>query len=296
MSNYKFYKDKWESIKPIRGRAVDVRPAGKRSRDWETITRKVLTDGDGNTIATFGAKFHNTECVQYFPNGDIVLRTNGWNTPSTAEFIHEHSPFTCFKAHNKLWIRLRRQPDLLTMVNNEVMYPLPTELKLRCVVENNIYEPEDAKPIKQRVVDRAKAKAARAPMQPFLQFVKTFLAMSDGWVMHETMLEFFDMTDFGYRLKPAFSPNAGASSKALLQEISNAKPDDYLFWLCVLSREVNYLEQRKVQTQGVRDFMMERRFAFTVFKALVEKFVRDCADIYMEIEVEPSAKARTNLV
>ena len=293
MSNYKFYKDKWESIKPIRGRSIDVRPAGKRSRDWETITRAVTQDEAGNTVVTFGAKLHGTECVQYFPNGDIVLRTNGWNTPSTAEFIHEHSPFTCFKQNNKLWVRLRRQPDLLTMVNNVVMYPLPTELRLRCILENNTYEPDNPKPIMQRVVDRAKAKAARAPMQPFLQFVKTFLAMSDGWVMHETMMEFFDMSDFGYRLKPAY---ALQTKSGLYEALSNAKPDDHLFWLCLLSREVNYLDQRKVQTQGVRDYMMERQLKVDAFKALTEKFVRECADIYKEIEVEPSAKARTHIV
>jgi len=293
MSNYKFYKDKWESIKPIRGRSIDVRPAGKRSRDWETITRTVTQDKAGNTVVTFGAKLHSTECVQYFPNGDVVLRTGSWVTPITAEFIHEHSPFTCFKAHKKLWIRLRQQADLLTADNKIALYPLPTELKLRCVSENNIYEPENGKPIMQRVIDRAKAKAARAPMQPFLQFVKTFLAMSDGWVMHETMTEFFDMSEYGYRLKPAYALQA---KSGLYEALSNAKPDDHLFWLCLLSREVNYLDQRKVQVQGVRNYMMERQLKFDAFKALVEKFVRECADIYKTVEIEPSAKARTHIV
>jgi len=294
MSNYEFYKNKWESIKPIRGRAEDVRPAGKRSRDWETITRRVLPDGDGNVTITFGAKLHNTECVQYFPNGDIVLRTDGWNTPSTAEFIHEHSPFTCFKAHGKLWIRLRRQPDLLTMVNNVVVYPLPKQLRLRCILENNIYEPEDSAPIMQRVVDRAKAKVARAPFKPFLDFVKTFLAMSDGWVMHETMMEFFDLTDYGYKSKSMYRPQ---TKSGLYERLLNAKPDEHLFWLCLLSREVNYLEQRKVPMQiPINRFIVERRYAFDAFKALIEKWIREYVDVYKTVEIEPSAKARTNLV
>jgi hypothetical protein len=292
MSNYKFYKEKWESIKPIRGRSIDVRPAGKRSRDWETITRAVTKDEAGNTIVTFGAKLHSTECVQYFPNGDIVLRTNGWNTPSTAEFIHEHSPFTCFKQHNKLWIRLRRQPDLLTMVNNVVMYPVPTELRLRCVLENNIYEPENPKPIMQRVVDRAKAKAARAPLQPFLKFVKSFLAMSDGWVMHETMLEFFDAQGFGYMIK---QPHNVKTKNRMYEALANAKPDDYLFWLCLLSRSANQIESRvAVVTDRYR--YNDRRFKFEAFKTMTEKFVHECADIYKTVEVEPSAKARTHIV
>ena len=292
MSNYKFYQDKWESIKPIRGRSIDVRPAGKRSRDWETITRAVTKDEAGNTVVTFGAKLHNTECVQYFPNGDIVLRTNGWNTPSTAEFIHEHSPFTCFKQHNTLWIRLRQQDDLLTGDNKIVAYPVPNELKLRCVHENNIYVPENPKRIMQRVVDRAKAKAARAPLQPFLQFVKSFLAMSDGWVMHETMLEFFDTQGFGYTIKQTLDVKNRAG---MYEALANAKPDDHLFWLCLLAKSANQIESRVAVATEIYRYN-DRRYEFSAFKALTEKFVHEAADIYKTVEVEPSAKARTNLV
>jgi hypothetical protein len=292
MSNYKFYKDKWESIKPIRGRSEDVRPAGKRSRDWETITRKVTQDEAGNTVITFGAKLHNTECVQYFPNGDIVLRTNGWDTPSTAEFIHEHSPFTCFKAHNKLWIRLQVQDDLLTGDNKSVAYPVPTELRLRCVLENKIYVPENPKPIMQRVVDRAKAKAARAPLQPFLKFVKSFLAMSDGWVMHETMLEFFEAQGFGYTTK---RPILFTSKAGMYEVLAKADPDDYLFWLCVLSRAANQIESRAAVATD-RHRYNDRRFKFEAFKTMTEKFVHECADIYKTVEVEPSLCARSHIV
>jgi hypothetical protein len=192
-----------------------------------------------------------------------------------------------------LWVRLRAQDDLLTADNKMVLYPIPTELRLRCVRENDIYVPENPKPIMQRVVDRAKAKVARAPLKPFLDFVKTFLAMSDGWVMHDTMMEFFDMSEFGYRLKPTY---ALQTKTGLYEALANAKPDDHLFLLCLLSREVNYLDQRKVQVQGVSSYIMERQLKFEAFKALIEKFVRAYADIHKTVEIEPSAKARTNLV
>jgi hypothetical protein len=38
----KFYreaKQRYEEIKPIRGRSEDVRPLGKRRRDWECIVK-----------------------------------------------------------------------------------------------------------------------------------------------------------------------------------------------------------------------------------------------------------------
>ena len=34
---YAWYKHRYEDTKPIRGRAEDVRPIGKRSRDWELV-------------------------------------------------------------------------------------------------------------------------------------------------------------------------------------------------------------------------------------------------------------------
>jgi len=62
-----------------------------------------------------------------------------------------------------------------------------------------------------------------------------------------------------------------------------------------LSREVNYLESRiSVATNSLR--YNDRRFKFAAFKALTEKFVRECADIHKIVEVEPSAKARTHIV
>lgn len=36
-SSYKFYEEKYNKTKPIRGRSTDVRPIGERRRDWETI-------------------------------------------------------------------------------------------------------------------------------------------------------------------------------------------------------------------------------------------------------------------
>ena len=35
--SYTHYKNLWESVKPIRGRSVEVRPIGERRRDWEQI-------------------------------------------------------------------------------------------------------------------------------------------------------------------------------------------------------------------------------------------------------------------
>ena len=116
---YEYYKTKWETIKPIRGRAEEVRPIGKRRRDWEKITRKDL----GNGEYSYCAVLYQTECVEYLPNGDVVVRCGSWSTPLTAEFIHTHSPFTCYKKHKKLWLRVKVGGDSA----NVKAYPLSSE-------------------------------------------------------------------------------------------------------------------------------------------------------------------------
>ena len=75
MSNYNHYKSLYENIKPIRGRAVDVRPIGKRSRDWETIRM------DGDVVECV---LYRTPVVRYYPDGRIGLQSDGWATTATA--------------------------------------------------------------------------------------------------------------------------------------------------------------------------------------------------------------------
>lgn len=168
--SYESYAKRYETTKPIRGRSEDVRPIGQRRRDWETITKKAIDE----SMYSFSAKLYKTECVEYFPNGDIILRCGSWPTPTTAEFIHTHSPFTCWKQGGKLWIRVGTKA-----------IPINADLRMNWKGEHN-YEPAEEVIINKRVVDRDKAKAAREPFKPFLQFAKTMLAISDGWVMHET--------------------------------------------------------------------------------------------------------------
>lgn len=288
--NYEWYKAWWERTAPIRGRAVDVRPLGKRSRDWETITRKSLADGQ----FAFCAKLYETECVEYRPNGDIVLRTGKWFTPTTAEFIHAHSPFVCYKKYNKLWIRIG-----LTDVNKKVEYPLGGELVLRCVDEStNRYEPVNAPVIKQRVVDRDKAKAARASLQPLLAFAKAFLSMSDGWIMHSTMLEFFEKSHYG-----SYAIEGVGSSTKMHNAMTEATTDDYLRILCMLSTKIPTVNRRVAEREPdtppslrMRDAWYDRQFSFEMLKEKVYSIVNECGDIYKEIEVEPSDKAITNVI
>ena len=184
---YQDYKNLHDSIKPIRGRAEEVRPIGERRRDHECI------EMDGDVVA---CRLYNTQVVRYYPDGRIGVGCDSWQSPLTAEFIHTHSPWQCFKRNNKLWVMVPNGDQ------KYMHYPIPSkgELQFQVVERNGMryWEPVGDVVIEKQVVNRERAKAARAPYKPFLNWAKTFLKMSDGWIMHATRKEALGMDKCGF--------------------------------------------------------------------------------------------------
>ena len=289
--SYESYAKRHETTKPIRGRSEDVRPIGERRRDWETITKKAIDE----SMYAFSAKLYQTECVEYFPNGDIILRSGGWPTPTTAEFIHTHSPFTCWKQGGKLWIRVDTKA-----------IPLTAELRMNWKGGHD-YEPAEKVVINKQVVDRDKAKAAREPFKPFLQFAKTMLAISDGWVMHETCKQVLGWKgdkpeDYTYAMEKLYESQLYATLTAPQQEIDVQQR--YLQILCrMTSGDLMENDGRRVAesfmytTQWGNNAPVQRQREFYDYKISFEKLKRKVysavekkADIHRVVQVEPTDK------
>ena len=287
MSYYTHYKDLFNSIKPIRGRAQDVRPIGQRRRDWETINM----DGDVVECVLYG-----TPVVRYYPDGRIGLRSNGWITPSTADYMHTHSPFTARKKQNELWVTMRGE--------DPKSYPLRREGETTFVLTgDNKWEPETPIVLNKQVVDKDKAKEARAPFMPFLKFVDSFLKLSDGWIMDATMAEVgtLDMNSGMYSFggyNPLWATRRTSSfwsEKVLgymLDFIGNAESDEqYLKAMCMLASVCEPIERRLARSVLPDD----RNWAYKLYdkqydpKHLRNKMYRIIAkgtDIHNTIEVE----------
>lgn len=285
INSYEFFEELYAGIKPIRGRAVEVRPIGKRSRDWEQVTRNLQADGKHSYVA----RLFQTDVVEYFANGDVVLRSGDWATPTTAEFIHEHSPFSCWKRHNKLWVNVRGSSQ---DEDGPTVYPIDKELRLKQVGEHR-YEPYDPVVIKKRVVDREKAKAARSPLKPFLAWAKSFLTLSDGWVMHETMkvaLGFStDRRAGGYEMER----KSLEKIYELLTKQGDVEPDAiYLIALCQLAE--SYVVRTEGRTAEVikndygwnREYI-DRRIEFENIRRVLHNHVRKMDSAGRIVEVMP---------
>lgn len=290
-SSYKWYEQKYNTTKPIRGRKEDVRPIGQRRRDWETITSRDVEGGK-----SYIAKLYNTNCVEYFPNGDIMIRCGDWATPTTAEFIHEHSPFRCFKRHNKLWID-----------NKGELLPIMVELRMKYLGEDKGFAPSKEIVIKKQVVDRDLAKAARAPLLPFVNFCEAFLKMSDGWLMHETRME------AGVKFNPwgSYDHNkVGAlNAEKMYEYISTCDESEYLYLLSYFLSDSHHVDERRLAKVDVVEIMAgtpnawQRRVEFydcrysqTLLRGRVFEVAKRAKEIHRIVEVKPSGKAVTKVV
>ena len=292
--DYKHYQAKYNNTVPIRGRAEDVRPIGERRRTAECITTKKYPCGQVSYCATL----YNTDVVEYHNNGQITLRTNGWQTPSTAEFMHIHSPFSVWKQNNKLWAHVNT-PE------GRKAYPIGESLTFEMVEgSDRHYQPINRVLINKRVVDRAKAKAAREPLQPFLAWCKSFLTMSDGWLMHETRKAALGWEKHAHN-DSMFMPLETHSDFRLLTEpqMEMEVEDTYLRVLCSAAPRLSNDER----TAETIDFEMEwggNRRSYTrqykdyriYFDAVKRKAYASVTDIYTTVQVEPTDKAIGNTI
>ena len=105
---YEKMKEKYENTKPIRGRSVDIRPIGDRRKQNETIVKCEYQVVPGEFVTAYAARLYGTDVVTYFPDGSIYLEHGGWITPTTTEFMDEHSPknpfFNVHRSGGKVWV------------------------------------------------------------------------------------------------------------------------------------------------------------------------------------------------
>jgi len=89
IDSYQDAKAHFEKVNPIRGRANTVKPLGRNRRyTWYLIVENTIANqAENSEYKTYACELYGTKCVEYYPNGDIVLRNGGWQTPTSFAFI-----------------------------------------------------------------------------------------------------------------------------------------------------------------------------------------------------------------
>lgn len=197
---YEYMQEQFERVVPIRGRAVEVRPIDKRSRDWETIVKRTVIDGEA-TYTAYAARLYQTDVVTYHVDGTVAIKCEQWSTPTTAEFIWRWTPqgIGCFKRYDRLWVMLKGGRD----------YLVPVTGSLRLHMVEGEWEVIDPQPMVQEIVDRKAIKAKRKVLIPFKNFCRAWLTMTDGWIQAETMRAFGEIKDSYSRRAYVFTLSTG---------------------------------------------------------------------------------------
>jgi len=77
-----------DKTKPIRGRSPEVRPLGAR-RDVGVYSVRM-------SGANVEFVLYKTPVITYLPNGDVVIKTDGWSSVSTHQFICQVLGVSCY--------------------------------------------------------------------------------------------------------------------------------------------------------------------------------------------------------
>lgn len=96
-ANAKYVHDK---TKPIRGRSPEKRPLGER-RDVDTYS--VRMRGENVEFVLY-----KTPVITYLPNGDVVIKTDGWSSISTHQFISQVLGVRCYGSRSSTIMEVRR--------------------------------------------------------------------------------------------------------------------------------------------------------------------------------------------
>ena len=156
--NYNEAHHAWETTKPIRGRKEDVRPLGhRRCVDQYTIRK----NGD-----VMECVLYKTPVVSYLPDGQIVIKDDGWKSVSTAYFIEE-----------VLGIQARIFNHELNVSFHGGEYPVLTDGLHLGRDTNGLLMPLNAQAIKIHAIDRKGANNVRARYKDFNTYMMGMLKL-----------------------------------------------------------------------------------------------------------------------
>lgn len=315
---YNNFKDRFNNTKPIRGRSTEVKPIAQRRRDWEQVVKRyVVEEGalDTEGVDAYGAHLYQTDCILYLPNGDMYVKTGGWATPTTAEFISRYLPrnMRCYKKYNKVWVDYQSQA-----------YPIdPTKPTIfRFNKDTEQYTVENPQPMLQKVVDRTKAKEARNKLNAFRNYAKIMLKLADGWVSNELVEQHAEQMgehrDYWGRRSYKVGDEVmsgyeieGQLSKRTAEKLYTAlcTDDETLFpkLLCVIAQASQSLENRVVRQENVTSLdyrgnpqtrmvtTREYQYDYKTIDNRINYIVKQACDVFTTKEVAVG-KVVTNLL
>lgn len=185
IQSYEEAKLRYEQIKPIRGRATDIRPLGKRSNDSYRIAKQINVL---NGQVSYQCILHSTPVVEFMPDGNVEIVMRGWTTASTREFIWRVTHRNCTTKNGCSVLHLGAGNDVVLHPSN------PTVIR-RVEGYSVAWELVSSTPVYGIQLNKKKANTVRARYSEFEKYVKAMISLrteEDGDILMN-LQEFIDL-------------------------------------------------------------------------------------------------------
>ena len=143
---------------PIRGRSPDLRPLGQR-RDAEVYSVRM-------SGANVEFVLYKTPVVTYLPDGDVVIKTDGWNSMSTHQFIEQVLGVKCYGARRNTVMEAR------SAEGDVHKYIIPKDKGITMIHAGGNWRITQFNTIYEYRLNRKAANAVRKKYADFLRYVK----------------------------------------------------------------------------------------------------------------------------
>ena len=152
-------------VKPIRGRAVECKPVGKRN-----ITHATIRNANDDIVV----RIYQTDIVRYKPDGTIIINQGGHASNTTRAYLSAllHEWFGSHQGETTWFDRPNAKTYILHDRADNIFVPDPDQPS-RLVFTN-------PKPQTIRKKDRGALKAVRARYAPFIRYMKNIQKLQGG--------------------------------------------------------------------------------------------------------------------
>jgi hypothetical protein len=173
LNSYEDAKAHFQKVVPLRGRVPELKPLGSVRRfTWYEIRENTIANQAENMeYKTYACNLYGKDIVEYFPNGDIVISTNGWTSSiTTGSFIN-----FCIGGIGTI---ISESGKWYFVNNNQKSFRLQGTMRIRKDAEG-FYEPTEDTEDRVYRVNRKTMNAIRKKYKPLLDYGKNMLSIDN---------------------------------------------------------------------------------------------------------------------
>jgi hypothetical protein len=167
ITTYGEAKLRYEQIKPIRGRAADIRPLGARGNDNYRIAKYInVLSGQ----VSYQCILYQTPVVEFKSDGDVEINMGGYNSTATRTFIEKILHISCYTKNGSAVLCLGNKAEV-------VLHTTKTTVIRKLEVHPYTWELALGEPVYETQMNKKKANNVRAKYGEFEKYLKTMIKL-----------------------------------------------------------------------------------------------------------------------